>query len=151
MPYSLTVEPELVRVVFFGVMTAADLHAMANDVTAIERGRPVPHNRLTDLSQVSDVQLTFTDMLGYVAQRQKQWHAYPLRSALVAAMPVALGFAHMFETLSEQAQVQVFATREAAEAWLLGGMNAPDGPSDPANPDHENCDHLSAPNSGPEV
>jgi hypothetical protein len=106
MPYTLTVEPELVRVVFFDVLTAADLHAMANEVTAIERVRAVPHNRLTDLSQVTDVQLTFTNLLAYVGQRQGQWRAYPLRSALVASTPVSIGFARMFQTLSEQAEVQ---------------------------------------------
>ena len=118
MPYSLSVEPALVRVVFFGTLTAADLHAMANDVAAIERARNVSHNRLTDLRHVSDIQLTYADMLAYVTQRQTQWRALPLRSALVASTTLSVGFARMFQTLSEQREVEVFATVEAAEAWL---------------------------------
>src|SRR5262245_1796338 len=113
MPYTLTVEPDLVRVVFLGILTAAELHAMAREVTAIERVRAVPHNRLTDLSEVADIQLTVTDILAYVEERRRYWHSHPLRSALVAPRALSVGYARMFQTLSEQAAVELFATVEA--------------------------------------
>ena len=118
MPYALTVEPELVRTVFFGVMTAADLFAMAGEVRAIEQMRAVPRNRLTDLSQVTDIQLTVDDILAYVDDRRRFWHAHPLRSALVAPRALSLGFARMFQTFSEQAAVELFPTLAEAETWL---------------------------------
>ena len=141
MPYTLTIEPELVRVVFFGVMTAADLHAMARDVTAIERARVVPNNRLTDLSDVTDIQLTVDHLLASVHERRVQWRALPLRSALVAPRTLSVGYGRMFQTLSEQAAVELFATREDAEVWLAGeaeedvrsqtcGAAAPEGDDD---------------------
>jgi hypothetical protein len=77
MPYTLTVEPDLVRVVFSGALTAADLLTMAAELRAIERVRPVPHNRLTDLSQVTDFQLTVSDILAYVDERRGYWRAHP--------------------------------------------------------------------------
>src|SRR5689334_11244320 len=73
MPYSLTVEPAWVRAVFFGELTAADLRALAAEVRTIERARPVPHNRLNDLSEVSGIQLTYADMFDYIAHRRGQW------------------------------------------------------------------------------
>jgi hypothetical protein len=118
MPYTLTVEPDLVRVVFSGALTAADLLAMAAELRAIERVRPVPHNRLTDLSQVTDFQLTVSDILAYVDERRGYWRAHPLRAALVAPSELSFGFARMFQTFSEQADVELFATVEAAVAWL---------------------------------
>ena len=118
MPYSLTVEPAWVRAVFFGELTAADLRALAAEVRTIERARPVPHNRLNDLSEVSGIQLTYADMFDYIAHRRGQWRTLPLRSALVASSPLSVGFARMFQTLSEQSEVQIFATLEEAEAWL---------------------------------
>ena len=118
MPYTLTVEPELVRVVFFGVMTAADLFAMAAEVRSVEGVRSVLDNRLTDLSDVTDIQLTVDHILAYVEERRRYWRGHPLRSALVAPRVLSIGYARMFQTLSEQAAVELFAMVEAAEAWL---------------------------------
>ena len=44
---------------------------------------------------------------------------------LVAPKPLSLGFARMFQTLSEQTEVEVFATLEEAEAWLARPFRPP--------------------------
>src|SRR5262245_46964140 len=121
MPYSLTVEPKLIRAVFSDSMTAADLRTLADELAAIERTLPMALDRLTDLSHVSDIQLTYPDMLAYVEHRRAQRLANPVKCALVASRPVGVGFARMFQTLSDHPQVTVdlFATLEEAEAWLL--------------------------------
>jgi hypothetical protein len=44
-----------------------------------------------------------------------------VKSAIVAPMPVQVGFARMFQILNDhpQIEVQLFATLAEAEAWLV--------------------------------
>jgi hypothetical protein len=48
--------------------------------------------------------------------------ANPVKTAIVAPKPVHVGFARMFQILTDHPQiiVEVFATVVAAEAWLAG-------------------------------
>ena len=120
MPYQITEEAAFFRVVFFDDMTGHDLQSLADALAAIEDALPVAPNRLTDLSQVSGRDLTYADMLAYVERRTAQRLANAVKCAIVAPRPVQLGFARMFQILSEHPQMEValFATLEEAEAWL---------------------------------
>jgi len=120
MPYQLTEEAAFVRVVFFDDMTGHDLRSLADLVAAIERERAVAPNRLTDLSQITGAQLTYTEVFDFVEHRKRQQLANSVKSAIVAPRPVQLGFARMFQTLNDhpQIEIQIFPTLAAAEAWL---------------------------------
>ena len=120
MPYQLTEEAAFVRVVFFDDMTGHDLRSLADLVAAIERERAVAPNRLTDLSQITGAQLTYTNVFDFVEHRKRQQLANSVKSAIVAPRPVQLGFARMFQTLNDhpQIEIQIFPTLAEAEAWL---------------------------------
>jgi hypothetical protein len=120
MPYHITKEPDLLRVVFFDNLTPQDLLSLADAIAAIEQAQPVALNRLADLTQVSGPELTYAAMLAFVERRKAQRLANPVKSAIVAPTPVHVGFARMFQILNDhpQIEVEVFATVEAAEAWL---------------------------------
>ena len=94
MPYTLTVEPALVRSAFFGVMTAAVLFAMAAEMRTVEQARPVPHNRLTDLSEVTDIQLTVADVPLHSSSCGSLCRARSRRGEATYAGEPALLFAH---------------------------------------------------------
>ena len=120
MPYHIAREPDLLRIVFFDDMSPQDLLSLADAIAAIDREHPVALNRLTDLSQVSGPDLSYPAMLAFVERRKAQQLANPIKTAIVAPKPVHVGFARMFQILNDHPQIviEVFATVEAAEAWL---------------------------------
>jgi len=119
-PYQITQERDFYRLVFFGDVTPHDLRTLVDAVAGIEASLPIAPNRLIDLSQVSGDQLTYADMLAFAEERRAQRLANPIKSAIVAPKPVNVGFARMFQILNDnpQIEIQVFASLEAAEAWL---------------------------------
>jgi hypothetical protein len=122
MPFHMTSEPQFFLVVFFDPLTPPDLQAAADAITATEARLPQTPHRLTDLRQVSEMDLTYPDMAAFVERRKEQRLANPIKSAIVASRPVQIGFARMFQILSThpQIKVQVFDTLEKAEVWLTG-------------------------------
>jgi hypothetical protein len=121
MPYQITREPTFFRIVFLDDITPEDLVSLAGEIATIEHALPVAPHRLTDLSQVSMTELSYPDVLAFVGRRKAEQLKNAVKSALVAPMPVQLGFAHMFQTLNDhpQIEVQLFETLAEAEAWLM--------------------------------
>jgi hypothetical protein len=120
MPYRIIKEPAFFRIVLFDEITPQDLISLAEDVAALDRTLPVTLNRLTDLTHLAAPRLTYVAMLAFVEHRKAQQLASSVKSAIVAPEPVQVGFARMFQTLNDhpQIEIQVFASLEAAEAWL---------------------------------
>jgi hypothetical protein len=120
MPFELTSKPHCFLVVFFDPLTRHDLQAAADAIAAIEDTLPLTPHRLTDLSQVSETDLTYANMLAFVERRLARGLANPIKSAIIASRPVQIGFARMFQILNDhpQIEVQVFRTLAEAEAWL---------------------------------
>lgn len=120
MPYRLTAEKALFRLVFIDELNAQDLVALAEAIAELERTRSVAPNRLIDLSQVADPQLTYAAMLDFVECRKAQWLPNRVKSAIVVSHSVQLGFARMFQILNDHPQivVEIFPTMAEAEAWL---------------------------------
>ena len=110
----------LFRLVFFDDITSRDLFSLIDAIVAIERGRLVVPNRLTDLSQIAEALVTFTDMLAFVERPKVHRLANSVKSAIVASRPVQVGFARMFQMLNDHPQIEIelFDTVEVAEAWL---------------------------------
>jgi hypothetical protein len=120
MPYAIMVEPSFLRIVFSGVLTNWDLQRIAGDIESIEGRSAMTAHRLTDLSAVTESQLTYPDVRAFAERRKAQSLANPVKSALVAPRPILRGFARMFQTLNEHPQItiEIFVTVESAEAWL---------------------------------
>jgi hypothetical protein len=120
MPYCLTVEPGLLRVVLLGNLTMAELLCLADAVVESERTLGMIPNQLTDVSQVSGRDFGYFEMLSLAERRRARSLANPIKAAIVAPRPVDIGFARMFQTLNDHPQIEtrIFATLETAEAWL---------------------------------
>jgi hypothetical protein len=121
MPYTIKREPNFLRITLRGAVTSRDLQAIADDVLAIEGSRAVPPHRLTDFSAMTEPYLTYAAVHAFVERRKAQPLANVVKSALVAPRPVLFGFARMFQLLNKHPQItiEIFATVESAEAWLL--------------------------------
>jgi hypothetical protein len=120
MPYTITIEPAFMRIVFNEGITNQELQALADAVLAVENASAIVPHRLTDLSAVAAPQLTYRGVRALVERRKALLLANPVKSALVAPHPIQYGFARMFQTLNDHPQItiEIFATVEAAEAWL---------------------------------
>jgi hypothetical protein len=121
MPYQIIQELAFLRLVFLNTITPQDLVSLAAELAAIEHALLVAPHRLTDLSQVSMTELSYPDVLAFVEHRKAERLRNSVKSALVAPMPVQVGFARMFQILNDhpQIEVQLFETLAEAEAWLM--------------------------------
>lgn len=101
-------------------MTAQALHQLAEELEALEAASTVVPHRLTDLSLVSDVQLSSEEMRHFAARRKARSFPNPFRSAIVAIDDLHLGYARMFQILNDHPAitVRVFRDTAAAEVWL---------------------------------
>jgi hypothetical protein len=120
MPYTITMESTFLRIVLYGAVTRQDLHALADELAAIEVSRAVTPHRLFDLSVMTEPHLTYPLARSLVERRKAQPVATPIKSALVAPRPIHYGLAWMFQTLNEQPDIatEIFSTVKAAEARL---------------------------------
>jgi hypothetical protein len=121
MPYQIIQESVFFRIMFLDDITSQDLVSLAVEIAAIEHALPVALHRLTDLSQVSMTELSYPDVLAFVGRRKAEQLKNSVKSAIVASMPVQVGFARMFQILNDhpQIEVQLFETLAEAEAWLM--------------------------------
>lgn len=120
MPYRVSLDPPFVRVWFFGVLTARDLHAVAEEVGAYERRLGTVPDRLVDMSEMTATGATF--QLAILAARVRAAQHFPndFRSALVSPKVEVAGFAHIFRNLNRNPRItlKVFERVEDAESWL---------------------------------
>lgn len=96
--------------------TLADQLTMVLD--AAELNQTVPFHRCTDLSLLTDINLR-TGHVFEIAERRRE-AVQPVRSAFFANTAIGFGISRMYETLMEQAVIQVraFRDRDAAADWL---------------------------------
>lgn len=85
---------------------------------ADETFEKVPFNRYTDLSLLTEIHLRVGHIFTIAEQRRVVGE--PVRSAFFADTQVGLGIARMYESLMQEAIIQVgaFRQREAAAEWL---------------------------------
>jgi hypothetical protein len=121
MPYTITMEPTFLRIILHGALTRQELNRLADALAAIDMQRAVALHRLIDMRRVIAPYLTYPDVQAYTARRQARPVANAVRLAIVASRPIHLGFARMYQNLNEHPQmaIEIFATVEAAETWLL--------------------------------
>ena len=77
-------------------------------------------NRLTDLSGVEKGELLYAAIQKRAETNRIRVFANRFKSAIVAASALDYGLTRIYQTLSENRQVdlQIFKTRAEAEAWL---------------------------------
>jgi hypothetical protein len=127
-PIRLAMRDGVLRITMEGLITRSDLMALASAVLELEGRCAVTPDRITDLSAITQMEVTFGDILALVEMRKSAPPRNPIKSAIVAATPVHLGFARMFQTLNDSAEVRVaiFPDEAAAEAWMESTAQARD-------------------------
>lgn len=120
MSYRMTFERGVVRATFFGRLKGADLIAAIEEIHVLELSLPVTPDRIVDLSQLEGADIRQSDVSDVSARRMALAFPTSFRSAIVASRPVELGYARMFQILTDHPQilVQVFSSLEEAEQWL---------------------------------
>jgi hypothetical protein len=123
MPFEIRDEGPFLSARLFGVLSHADLVAVAKELERLEDESPVPKNRLCDLTSLEDIEVGFQSVLELADTRTRRALATPVKSALIARRPMHFGFARMFQTLNTnpQIEVRIFASKEEALQWFTKG------------------------------
>jgi hypothetical protein len=120
MPFTLSVEPDFVRLTLVGTVTRADLLDMAAEAARIEATFDPTPDRLVDLTGVAVLDVGYPDIQLVASRRKASRLKNDVRSALVVQNRADLGVARMFQTLNNHPQItfRIFDTVGEAEAWL---------------------------------
>jgi hypothetical protein len=120
MPFSLSLDDGVLRIVLAGTLTPGELGPLADATAEIEDAAGVCPHRVTDLSGVTRFEVGFDELFALARRRRERTPANPIRSALVAVTPVQVGFARMFQTLNDHPLItlRIFPDTDSALAWL---------------------------------
>ncbi len=120
MPFSISSVDEVVRIVLSGTLVPEELVRMADALGEVEAAAAVCPHRVTDLTGLTRFEIGFDDMFQLAQRRREMSPANPIRSAIVASLPVQLGFARMFQTLNDHPRItmRIFPDMDGALAWL---------------------------------
>ena len=79
-----------------------------------------PFDRFTDLSGLTAVRLSFTEVEEIASRRVASYHGAPVKSAILAFNPLAFGIARMYQQLMRRSpiEVRVFCRLSSASNWL---------------------------------
>jgi hypothetical protein len=115
-------EGQLLLIRLSGVMHDDDLLELLRFVQAAESRPPQTPHRLTDLSGLTELHLTFNGMSERIPLRRAMKFPNEFKSAIVAPDLVQFGFARMFQTLNDhpQIEIQVFRDLDSGRAWVEG-------------------------------
>ena len=121
MAYDLWMEDGLLRIRLHDTLSPADLDGLAKAVIELEGRLPVIPPRVTEMVEVTEIEVGFREFLVFVGYRRGQVLPNAVRSALVVATNVQLGIARMFQTLNDHPQVtvRIFRDVDSALAWAL--------------------------------
>lgn len=134
MAFEMRQENGLLRISLFGTLTNDDLARTAQDVAAFEAACDVVPHRLSDVRSVERLEIDFRSILSFTEDRKRRRFPNAFKSAIVASDIVHYGFARMFQTLNDHAQITIaiFGDEVSALEWLhLTGLESPATPWEP--------------------
>lgn len=113
----------ILRIVLPATLTAPELDRIVAALTELERSAAVCPDRMVDMSGVARFRVGFEEIFAAAETRRTHPPRNPIRSAFVAATPVQIGFARMFQTLNDHPRVtlRIFPDTATALAWLKEG------------------------------
>jgi hypothetical protein len=120
MPFEIRDEGPFFFSRLFGVLSHADLLALARELERLEDQSPAPKNRICDLTSLDEIEVGFQSILEVAEARTQRPLAAPVKSALIARSRLHFGFARMFQMLNTNPQIElrIFASREDAVQWF---------------------------------
>jgi hypothetical protein len=116
----ITFEGDLMLINLAGPMTNEDFEELARLIREVEVTLPCTPHRLTDISQLQEIHLTFQSMSDRIHLRKNLVFPNEFKSAIVAPEPLHYGVARMFQAVNNHHQIDIRVFRElaAARAWL---------------------------------
>jgi hypothetical protein len=120
MPFDYRVVDGVIFADFTGRLVSQDLRIAAKEVAVLEEELAISPNRLTDISLVEGIDLNFQEMEAFADIRRRVALKNDIRSAIVVADSLQVGFARMFQTLNDHPKItiRIFNNREEAIAWV---------------------------------
>jgi hypothetical protein len=120
MPYCISIENNVLQITLNGHVTGNDLQKIVAETAQFERAPIIPH-RVTDLSEITNLDVSFPDVMTIAQQRRVLRFQNSFKSAIIAHDDLHLGYARMFQTLNDNPQIyiRIFADRQAADRWVL--------------------------------
>jgi hypothetical protein len=137
MAFEMRRENGLLKVAFSGTLTNDDLTRAGMEVAAIEAACDVVPHRIADVRPVERLEIDFRSILSFAEDRKRRQFPNAFKSAIVASDIVHFGFARMFQTLNDNAQITIaiFGDDASALEWLSGpGLAPPETPWEPRLP-----------------
>jgi hypothetical protein len=103
-----------------GSVSINDLMEIQAAFEGVENQQAVTPHRITDLSDVTEMQIGFDDVLTLASQRRAKHFPNSFKSAIVAVNESQTGFARMFQTLNNNPQitVRIFPGMPGALEWI---------------------------------
>ena len=123
MPYRVVLDGPIVRISLSGTLSVADMVSVGSETEEIERTLGRIPDRIVDLSYVVATGFAFEAAMTIARLRREKLFPNAFRSAIVAPTHEVVGFARIFQVLSNnpQIEVQLFTTLGEAEEWLRSG------------------------------
>lgn len=120
MPFTITAEPELLRIEISGDIALAELLEIARVVDAHDEEHGRARDRLVDIRGITGRHLEFESVSSLADARRGYGYENPTRVAFIAESPISVGFARMYQSLADHPLVtySIFATPEEGERWL---------------------------------
>lgn len=121
MPYSIGIENDVLRVRLNGRVTGAELNGCCEDILLCEQQAKIVPHRVTDMTRAEELEVTYPEISALVEKRRNLQFPNRFKWAIVANTPLQLGFARMFQTLSDEnpkIAVRIFSDVAAAEQWI---------------------------------
>jgi hypothetical protein len=106
--------------IFPEAMTDHDMNPLAKEMDGVDNEYSILPNRLVNLQALNSFDGNFDSVLKLAQMRVAKKFPNRFKSALVVANDLQLGFARMFQTLSDNPQVtlEVFRDESTAIEWL---------------------------------
>lgn len=117
-----------------GVLSNEDFLALAAEARWIDQSEFAGRHRITDISDVTKIEMTFQGLAGHADNRRRVELPNPVKSAIIAPQVAHYGVARMFQTLTDNPKmiIAIFPDADSAKRWLAEpGTAAPENPWTP--------------------
>ena len=120
MPFQIQVDAQIIRIFLTGYVTKTEMSELTGETALLDAKFGKAFDRLTDLSAMEKSDSDYETISALGKERQARTFQNKFRSAIVAPNTLDYGCARMFQTLSQNPQVdrQIFKTMVEAELWL---------------------------------
>jgi hypothetical protein len=120
MPIDVTHAGEYLFVRLYGTVTAADLlhYSQASETHEREAGHAM--SRISDLTSVDRFDVSHRDVFEFADRRKREHQPGVARSAIIANEPIQIGLARMYQTLTENPNLEIRIVHSLADAheWI---------------------------------